>query len=162
MKTNNVKVPPLLLGRPRYKGMIVPYTVAKVGKVWDFKALDTDKANECLNHRKCGMCGYTMTGPLAFIGGPESMAHHSFTDVPMHPVCARYAMQVCPFLTGKKKEYAKQPGAGTDFIQGVEMRTADRMGIALTHSFIRRGNVIIAGPWEGEIEWYARGGADSE
>lgn len=158
---NDIAIPPLLRSRPKFQGMVVPFTVAKVGGAWDFKAIDQTTADWCLKHRCCGMCGYLMTGPLAFIGGEESMKNRQFTDVPMHPLCARYALKVCPFLTGAKKEYATTLREGTEVIQGVEMLTSPRMGIGFTDRYTTNGRVILAGPWDGEIEWYDRnGGAD--
>lgn len=97
----NRDVPSFLRGRPRYKGMIVPYTVYvdKEGRP-DFKVVDYERLEECIKHRLCGVCGHSMGKRVAFIGGNLALEQRIFTDPPMHEACALYSADICPFVSG--------------------------------------------------------------
>ncbi len=100
------EIPRALRDRPLWHGMPVPMNV-----VWDrngtpdFASLNHELSVALGKARQCGMCGKRMRGEAAFIGGPHSLEAGLFRDGPMHPECARYAMQVCPFVSGTHRQY---------------------------------------------------------
>src|SRR5262252_7462676 len=50
----------------------------------------------------CPICGTRIKNKAeqVFVGGPQSAFHPqgAYIDLPMHPDCAAYALQVCPYL----------------------------------------------------------------
>ncbi len=151
-------VPRFLLGRPKFRGLIVPFTVAQFGKVYDFKITDTDKVAWCLKHRNCGLCGYRMSQAVAFVGGEVSMESRNFTDPPMHRDCARYAVAHCPYLGGKIG-YANHYRPEGQKIEGAEMQDTSQIGIGLAKDYRSNRNIIVATEWIAPVEWYVRSGA---
>lgn len=89
--------------RPTAGRLTVPYMVDERRKPIDFKALDPDHVERCAKHRRCGICGGKIrSGPVAFIGAPDSAHRQCFADPWMHPDCAALAMQQCPFLAARR------------------------------------------------------------
>lgn len=60
----------------------------------------------------CGICGGVLTPgvDMWFLGGPMSAFHEygAYNDGPLHRDCARYALQVCPYLALPKGVYNKR------------------------------------------------------
>lgn len=83
------------------RGYPVPFIV-----MWDqagtphFPVNDAAKVARVLKHRACAICGRGLNGPGWFVGGPRSFLHPhgAFLDPPSHEECARYAVQVCPYI----------------------------------------------------------------
>jgi hypothetical protein len=52
----------------------------------------------------CAICGKKLTRGRWFVGGPLSAFHAEgcYIDTPLHGDCARYALQVCPYLAAPK------------------------------------------------------------
>lgn len=86
---------------PRTK-MPVPFVVMKDKKgAYHFKVNDGEKQAECFINSLCSICGHTLfPGQNWFIGGQQSAFHPAgaFIDSAMHEECAKYALQVCPYL----------------------------------------------------------------
>lgn len=89
-----------LARRPSAGALTVPYVVDAERRPVDFKALDHEHVKRCATHRRCGVCGGRIRGPLAFVGPDDG--RRCFADPWMHESCARAAMQQCPFLAGRK------------------------------------------------------------
>jgi len=72
----------------------------------DFAVVDFAAVFDLAGQKRCALCGTRMRGNrYAFIGGPVSKANHLYQDGPMHPDCASYAAEVCPFIAGRKDDY---------------------------------------------------------
>ena len=97
----SVTQPRRLERQPTVGRLTVPYMVDATLTPIDFKALDKDHVKRCAVHRRCGVCGGKVRGPLAFIG-PAVLAQECFADPWMHEECARAAMEQCPFLAGRR------------------------------------------------------------
>lgn len=73
----------------------------------NFRVIDQQKVNLCGSKGLCSICGKPLELTKAFLGGPMSFRNHMYSDPPMHPECASYAVKVCPFLAAPKFAYAK-------------------------------------------------------
>lgn len=70
--------------------------------------------HNCMTQLKCGICGESLrTGEnemwVAFIGGDSCYTHRQFIDPGMHPECAYYAAETCPYLKNEDGKYSKTP-----------------------------------------------------
>jgi hypothetical protein len=65
-----------------------------------FQINDDVIVQRCLRDRLCSICGERLTRGTWFIGGAMSAfdPHGAYIDGPVHGECARYALQVCPYL----------------------------------------------------------------
>lgn len=74
----------------------------------DFRVVDPERVDKCVEDKLCAICGKRLGEYCIFVGGPLSKVNHLFVDPPMHPVCAEFASQTCPFLSGRKDEYSQR------------------------------------------------------
>lgn len=101
-KIADVAVPERMSHLPVQNGYPVPYIVHfDEGSERAFFAInDYDKVVECIEDRKCSICGQEHDETVTFVGGWQSAWHENgaYIDPPVHRECAEYALQVCPFL----------------------------------------------------------------
>lgn len=98
--TTSFKLPPLLELRPKdSRGYPITYVtgITKDGDP-DFTAIDGLKVYEVGKKRLCGLCGHPLAYWIAFIGGPKALKNRAYADPPMHPDCAKAAMELCPYI----------------------------------------------------------------
>ncbi len=122
-------VPWRLRARPVHRGYPVPWFVAEVDGVPDFRIADARKFKPAIERRLCWLCGRTLGQYLAFPIGPMCAINRVNSEPPSHRECAQWAMQGCPFLTQQVHGYrsaglpegisdpaglpiVRQPGAG--------------------------------------------------
>ncbi|MCS4088622.1 hypothetical protein [Rhizobium sp. BK176] len=83
------------------RGYPVPVVVTRDrnGKP-NFAANDESIRQTLFREDRCGICGGKLLRGRWSVGGPGSALHPdgAFLDPPMHYECARYAVQVCPYL----------------------------------------------------------------
>lgn len=84
------------------RGLPIPYIVYrdKDGQP-HFTVDDTKAVNWALSQKLCGLCGEPLQlGQMWLIGGPISsfLEDGMFATPPAHEECARYAVQVCPYI----------------------------------------------------------------
>ena len=111
--------------------------------------------------RRCGVCGEPLGVRVAFVGGERSIANRLFSDLPMHLDCARYALQVCPFLAAPKFHYQNKVPDGTAVNLHVSEERPKRFGLGVTRGYRPTwlpGNQVAleAAPFE-SIEWWVGG-----
>lgn len=88
---------------PLYKGLPRLFTAIEVGGRVDFAVTDAARWLQCLQEKRCGVCGtYIHSTSFYALGGPESAKQGAFFDPPMHRDCAEWSMQNCPYLVGKR------------------------------------------------------------
>lgn len=84
------------------RGFPIPFIVYRdTGGVPHFTVDDTRKIDLVLAEKRCGLCGKPLKlGQMWMIGGASALhnADEIFTVPPAHKECARYAIQVCPYL----------------------------------------------------------------
>ena len=88
-----------------YGGLPVPFTVAWENGKPDFRKTDINNIARCVNFGLCAICGHKLGLMAYYLGGPLCAENHLFNDPAMHEDCARQAMQLCPFVSGRKSEY---------------------------------------------------------
>jgi hypothetical protein len=102
-----VLMPARLQARPTFHGMPIPYTVyVDEAGVPDFRMNWRERMAEAVERGLCVLCGQRLGRRKVFVGGPSSIQHGQFVDGPMHEECARYAIGICPYLTGERPDHA--------------------------------------------------------
>lgn len=166
----SIAIPDLMKGLAKglakdVRGYPIPFTV-KFGPdgLPDFRVVDENRWLEAVTERRCGICGGRLHGHVAFVGGPRSMRHSLFYDAAMHPGCARYAVQVCPFIAAPKFAYSRaepnMPGVSIVTLETATTTRPDYFGLGITRGF----TVVQNGPepalkayeWAG-VEWWKEG-----
>ncbi|MGC9540210.1 hypothetical protein [Streptomyces sp. UG1] len=107
--TRTLPVPPPRVARlPRDKhGRPIPWFVARVNGVPDFRIADTRKIHGAIAFRCCWICGGTLRNvtlglaatQYAYVIGPMCAVNRVSSEPPAHRDCALYAAHACPFLT---------------------------------------------------------------
>lgn len=84
------------------RGLPIPFIVYRdMNGVPHFTVDDTELVNLALSKKLCGLCGKPLkVGQMWLIGGPLSAFAEDgmFASPPAHEDCARYAVQVCPYI----------------------------------------------------------------
>ncbi|MBY3432713.1 hypothetical protein HFN89_00805 [Rhizobium laguerreae] len=101
-KVQHVPIPERMRSLPvDPRGYPVPVNVIRDrnGKP-NFAANDESVRQRLFTEDRCGICGGKLLRGRWSVGGPGSALHPDgvFLDPPMHYECARYAVQVCPYL----------------------------------------------------------------
>lgn len=98
------KMPPKIAALPRdARGYPIPYIVLRDA---DGNAIlganDYVRVVKSIRDRLCHVCGQPLGKTVWLVGGPASALangdHGAWGDGPLHDVCMRYAMAVCPYL----------------------------------------------------------------
>lgn len=84
------------------RGYPVPYFVAWVEGVPDFRISDERKLVRCVQEHRCWLCGQRLGTFLAFVVGPMCAINRISSEPPAHRECAEFAAKACPFLTRPK------------------------------------------------------------
>lgn len=158
--------PPLprrMLSLPKFQGLRIPASVVydSAGKP-DFRIMHPERYLRLLRERRCGICGTGLGVKLAFVGGPRSMESRYFTDLPMHRLCAEYALQVCPFLAVPSHQYNNvRPIGDATVNEHVSTDKPAMFGLGITDGygaeFISSNHLLIyANPFEA-VHWWAGG-----
>lgn len=81
------------------RGYPVPFFVAWIDGVPDFRVTDGRKLAACVNRRLCWLCGEQLGRYGVFVLGPMCALNRTTSEPPCHRDCAIYAARACPFLT---------------------------------------------------------------
>jgi hypothetical protein len=100
---DDIPIPFNLLTNDRdRRGLPIPFIVYRdMNGVPHFTVDNVSALNLVLAKRLCGLCGKPLKmGQMWLIGGPLSAFHEDglYIEPPAHEECARYAVQVCPFI----------------------------------------------------------------
>jgi hypothetical protein len=82
----------------------VPWFVPEVDGVFDFRFMGHEKFVEALKWNKCWICGQRLGVNRTFVAGPMCCITRTQPEPPSHLECARWAVQVCPFLSNANRE----------------------------------------------------------
>lgn len=158
-----IQPPVRLRGRPQFHGMPVPYSVfVSEAGIPDFRVNDMERMAECVARDLCVLCGQRLGRRKVFTGGPASIENGAFFDGPMHEDCARYAITICPFLSGTHGQHAddaqvKQRHEGEPIkiktLTVVAEGRPEKMGLYFTFSYTWSDGFYKAGPAI-RVEWY--------
>lgn len=89
----------------RFAGLPVPEIVEWVNGKPDFRLVDPKKWLFHYQHKLCAICGKKLSLSCYWVGGALSKNNHYFTDGPMHELCAKESIKLCPFLNGTRLDY---------------------------------------------------------
>jgi hypothetical protein len=84
------------------KGYPVPWFVAWIDGVPDFRVIGPDKLVQAVNYKRCWLCGEPLGVHKTFVLGPMCTVNRTSAEPPCHLDCADYAVRACPFLTQPK------------------------------------------------------------
>lgn len=82
----------------------VPWFVAWVDGVPEFRAFDPAKFNRCVKESRCWVCGERLGQFKCFVIGPMCVANRTTAEPPSHLECAVFSATACPFLTLPKAQ----------------------------------------------------------
>jgi|TARA_Y100001934_G_C12387159_1_gene797226 hypothetical protein len=148
------------------RGYPVPFFASVIGGKPDFRVIDPVKWRECVEQHRCSICGKGLGKRIAFVGGPRSIENRLFTDAPMHPECATYALQACPFMAAPKFGYhgdvAAVAAGEAKTISAVTTQRPERFGLGLTKGFrfarLNGSNdIVLQAAVFDSVSWWAYG-----
>lgn len=96
------ELPPLpdrIAKLPRHRGYPVPWFVAWVGGVPEFRVIGKGKVATAVRERRCWVCGETLGARFAFVIGPMCAVNRISSEPPSHLDCAEFSARACPFLS---------------------------------------------------------------
>lgn len=97
-------IPSRISTLPVQNGFPVPYFVAQVNGVYDFRVMDSAKLKPALQNNLCWVCGQKLGTTLAFTIGPMCAISRTISEPPSHRQCAEWSAKACPFLTQRQEE----------------------------------------------------------
>lgn len=74
------------------RGLPVPFANEDDTGRADHATVVKKRAIRCALSRICGVCGTSLTWPIAFVGSPAEAADNLFIYPPLHPICADEAV----------------------------------------------------------------------
>jgi hypothetical protein len=159
--------PPRVARLPRDQhGRPVPWFVATIDGVPDFRIVAQGKVAEALRFHRCFICGEDLGRWLTFAVGPMCTINRTAPEPPAHKDCAVYAVQACPFLTrpGMRRRAAglpeglavdtHAPGATMAHNPGVTALWTTREQEAFSDD---KGGVLLRMGDPNEVLWFAEG-----
>ena len=104
-------IPERLLRLPRQRGYPVPWFVAQIDGVYDFRVIRPNGVQTAIAHALCWLCGERMNvPPFAYVIGPMCMVNRTSAEPPAHVECAMWAAIACPFLArphARRRDHGK-------------------------------------------------------
>lgn len=147
------------------RGYPVPWFVAEVDGVPDFRVMDPNKFVKAVKEKRCWVCGDILGSRLAFVVGPMCVVNGTSSEPPCHYECALWSAKNCPFLTRthmvrREAGLPEEAHAGTASI----MRNPGCTAILITRNY----QIVQAGKAAGigylvrmqtpeRVEWYVEG-----
>jgi hypothetical protein len=155
-------VPPRLQRLPIHRGYPVPWFVAQVDGVYDFRIVDGTKFAPAVQEQRCWICGQRLGSYKAFTIGPMCVINRVTSEPPSHTECAEWAIQACPFLN--QREQRRNEANLPDAITQPAGEHIDRQpGVAvlwITKSYrpfrVENGSLFRIGPPE-RVAWFREG-----
>ena len=104
-------VPVRLAHRPLTGGLVAPWVnVVLADGGTDFRQTYGKHWRRAWTEGVCQVDGDPIGGLMVFLGGPNQIADGGyFTEPPLHPECAAYAMRACPMVAGRMSHYRAGP-----------------------------------------------------
>lgn len=100
MSATDLKLPHRMARLPRDKhDRPVPWFVAWIDGVPDFRIIREDGIRVALRGRICWLCGQQLGRYVAFVIGPMCAVNRVTAEPGSHLDCAVYAAKACPFLS---------------------------------------------------------------
>jgi hypothetical protein len=165
MRPELTPLPPRMLHlKVDARGYVVPWFVAWVDGVPEFRAMDGRKWVEAVRYKLCWVCGTRLGAHFAFVVGPMCLVSLTASEPPSHLQCATWSAINCPFLSRPRMVRREN-----DLPQGMVdpaglpiLRNPGVTAVYVTKGFRTfkddAGKPLIKMPEEHtEIHWYAEG-----
>ena len=92
-------MPKQIAALPVHRGFPVPWFVAWLGGVPDFRVIDTPKFDRAIRQRRCMVCGRKLAREFAFPLGPMCAINLTSSEAPSCVECVDWSARACPFLS---------------------------------------------------------------
>ena len=150
-----------------HRGYPVPWFVAWVDGVPEFRAADAQKFQRAVLEKLCWVCGDVMGRYKTFVAGPMCGINRISAEPPCHLECAQWSARNCPFLSKPQMvrrendlpaDYREAPGISIDRNPGVTMlwTTLNYHLIKVDGSVGNKGYLIVMHE-PISVEWWAMG-----
>lgn len=99
--TVRADLPPLparIARLPVHRGYPVPWFVATIDGVPDFRVTKERAVEHAYRMRICWLCGDPLGANVAYVAGPMCAINRTSSEPPAHRDCAIFAARACPFL----------------------------------------------------------------
>jgi hypothetical protein len=96
-------------GRPMAGGLPVPFACEDDDGTLDHSRVVKRRAIRCALSRICGICGETLSRPIAFLGPEEEASNGLFAFPPTHLGCAETALALFVPIGGRHLGQAEPP-----------------------------------------------------
>jgi hypothetical protein len=97
------------------RGYPVPWFVAWVDGVPEFRVADPEKVVRAVREHRCWTCGDILGSYLTFVVGPMCAVNRISSEPPSHRECAEFSAVACPFLSRphmRRREAGMPEGVG--------------------------------------------------
>jgi hypothetical protein len=145
------------------RGYVVPWFVAWVDGVPEFRAMDPKKWVEAVRYKLCWVCGTRLGAHFAFVVGPMCLVNLTSSEPPSHLQCATWSAINCPFLSRPQMVRRENDLPATMETPGIAIRRNPGVTAVYVTKGFRVfddgvGKPLIKIPEEHtEIQWYADG-----
>lgn len=97
------------------RGFVIPYFTEVINGKADFRYASKSKAVECYKKNLCWICGKKLDKREYWvIVGVQGLENRTGSDYPMHEKCARFSLEVCPYLHYGKLDRKTSAADATD------------------------------------------------
>jgi hypothetical protein len=144
------------------KGFPVPWFVAFIDGVPDFRVADGRKMAIAVKQRRCWVCGDPLGRMLAMTLGPMCCINRTISEPPSHRECAVYSALACPFLANPRTR-RREGGLPEDAVEAAGIglkRNPGAMAVWITRGyrpFRAHGGVLFTFDDPDEVLWFAGG-----
>lgn len=144
------------------KGFPVPWFVAFIGGVPDFRVVRENGIALAHNGKKCWVCGEPLGRTFAMSLGPMCAINRTISEPPSHRECAIYSAIACPFLSNPRmRRHEAGLPSETKFAPGNGIkRNPGAVAVWLTRGYrpFRVGDgVLFTFDDPTEVLWFAEG-----
>src|SRR5688572_1901527 len=161
--------PPRVARLPRdAHGRPVPWFVAVIEGVPDFRIVAAGKVAEAVRFGRCFICGDDLGRWLTFAVGPMCTINRTAPEPPAHKDCALFAVQACPFLVrpGMRRREAGLPAGLAVDTHAPGVTVAHNPGVTALWTTRQqqpfaddKGGLLFRMGDPHEVLWYAEGRA---
>lgn len=146
------------------KGFPVPWFVAWIDDVPDFRVIERGRIEDAVKHKRCWVCGDPLGRTFAMTLGPMCAINRTISEPPSHRECAVFSAIACPFLSnpamrrheaGLPEDRKEAPGNGVK-------RNPGAVAVWLTRGcrpFRAPGGLLFTFDDPTEVLWFAEGRA---
>lgn len=145
-----------------YKGLPVPFfTAFNEDGTPDFRAHSPERHSKAVRDELCGICGKHLLYWRFLLVGPNELKQRATYMPAMHENCARFALEVCPFLAMGKREMGE---VGPEQVQvtSAPLPKPERIAMVRTSNYRviyggvrQKGREYVRFAPPRDIEWYA-------